>query len=213
MNRIVATFVRLFVRWMPDSFAVALLLSMLTFILSVTVAGYSPGATVESWGDSFWDLLRFTNQIALTLLLGYIVANTPPVKWLLLRLSRLARTPTKAYLLACFISGLCALFSWGLSLIAAGIMSRNIGETCRKNGVRIHYPLLVASAFSGFVIWHQGLSSSIGLVLATPGHLLEGEVGIIPISETLFTPWNIGVALFVLITMPIVMASLQPRGD
>jgi short-chain fatty acids transporter len=213
MSRIVATFVRLFVRWMPDSFAVALLLSILTFVLSVAVAGYSPGAAVESWGNSFWDLLRFTNQIALTLLLGYIVANTAPVRRLLLRLSKLARTPTRAYLLACLISGLCALFSWGLSLIAAGIMSRNIGETCRKNGVRIHYPLLVASAFAGFVIWHQGLSSSIGLALATPGHILEAEVGIIPISETLFVPWNIAVALLVLITMPIVMAALQPRGD
>ncbi len=161
MNRIVAAFVRLFVRWMPDSFAVALLLSLLTFILSVTVAGYSPGATVESWGDSFWNLLTFTNQITLTLLLGYVFAKTPPVKALLLRLSGLARTPTRAYLLACLISGLCALFSWGLSLIAAGIMSRNIGETCRKNGVKIHYPLLVASAFSGFVIRTTWFSSTV----------------------------------------------------
>ena len=34
MNKIVALFVRLFVRWMPDSFAVALLLSLLTFLLA-----------------------------------------------------------------------------------------------------------------------------------------------------------------------------------
>ncbi len=212
MNRLVSPLVRLFVRWMPDAFAVAVLLSILTFILSVTVAGYSAADTITSWGDSFWDLLRFTNQITLTLLLGYAFANTPPVQRVLLRIAGLARTPKSAYLLACLTTGICALFSWGLSLIAAGIMARAIGQSCRRKGIEVHYPLLVASAFSGFVIWHQGLSSSIGLVLATPGHFLEEELGLIPLSLTLFTPWNLGVAFLILLTMPFLMASLRPRN-
>ncbi|MCZ6507036.1 MAG: TIGR00366 family protein, partial [Acidobacteria bacterium] len=166
-----------------------------------------------SWGDSFWDLLRFTNQITLTLLLGYAFANTPPVQRVLLRIAGLAKTPASAYLLACLTTGICALFSWGLSLITAGIMARAIGQSCRRKGIEVHYPLLVASAFSGFVIWHQGLSSSIGLALATPGHILEEELGIIPTSLTLFTPWNLGVALLILLTLPFLMAQLRPRGD
>ena len=213
MNRLVSLFVRLFVRWMPDAFVVAVLLSILTFILAVTVAGYSASAAIQSWGDSFWNLLTFTNQITLTLLLGYAFANTPPVRAVLLRIARLARTPASAYLLACFISGVCALFSWGLSLIAAGIMARNIGESCRQQRIKVHYPLLVASSFSGFVIWHQGLSSSIGLALATPGHFLEDMLGLIPISSTLFTAWNIGLALFVLATLPFLMMALRPRDE
>jgi short-chain fatty acids transporter len=108
------------------------------------------------------------------------------------------------------ITGVCAIVSWGLSLITAGIVSRAVGEACRRKGVRIHYPLLVASAFSGFVIWHQGLSSSIGLALATPGHFLEAQTGIIPIAETLFTPWNAILALTVLMTLPFAMAALRP---
>jgi short-chain fatty acids transporter len=211
MNRLMSPWVQLFVRWMPDAFAVALLLTFLTFGLSVTVAGYPPDAALASWGDNFWNLLKFTNQITLTLLLGYAFANTPPVQRVLLAISSLARTPAAAYRLACAITGVCALFSWGLSLIAAGIMARAIGESCRRQGIAVHYPLLVAASFSGFAIWHQGLSSSIGLTLATPGHFLEGELGLIPISDTLFTAWNVGVALFVLATMPFVMAALRPR--
>ena len=176
MNRLVSPLVRFFVRWMPDAFAVALLLSIGTFVLAITVADYSAGDAIGSWGDSFWNLLTFTNQIVLTLLFGYAFAYTPPVRKALLRLAGLARTPFSAYVLACLITGTFALFSWGLSLIAAGIMARAIGESCRRKGVQVHYPLLVASAFSGFVIWHQGLSASIGLALATPGHFLEDEV-------------------------------------
>ncbi|MGE4607581.1 MAG: TIGR00366 family protein [Myxococcota bacterium] len=211
MNRLTAPLVRVFVRWMPDAFAVALLLTFVTFALSVTVAGYPAQAALTSWGDNFWNLLKFTNQITLTLLLGYVFANTPPIHRALLAIASLARTPVSAYLLACAITGTCALFSWGLSLIAAGIMARAIGESCRKQGIAVHYPLLVASSCSGFVIWHQGLSSSIGLSLATPGHFLEARLGLIPISDTLLTGWNIGVALFVLVSMPFVMAALRPR--
>lgn len=213
VNRLTAVFVRVFVRWMPDSFAVALLLSLLTFILAVTVAGQHPTAAIESWGNSFWNLLEFTNQITLTLLLGYALANTPPVRRALNKLAGLVRTPASAYMLASFTTGLCALFSWGLSLIVAGIMARAIGSACRAKGIAIHYPLLVAASFSGFVIWHQGLSSSIGLAMATPGHFLESSIGVIPISITLLTPWNIGLALFVLVTMPPLMAALRPTGD
>ncbi len=213
MNRVVPTLVRIFIRWMPDAFVVAILLTLFTFALAVGIAGQAPSDALASWGDGFWDLLAFTNQITLTLLFGYAFANTPPVRRLLLRLAGVARGPASAYALACFITGLCALFSWGLSLIAAGIMARAIGEACKKRGIRVHYPLLVASAFSGFVIWHQGLSASIALTLATPGHFLEDQLGLIPIDQTLFTPWNITVALVVLGSLPFVMASLRPRGD
>jgi short-chain fatty acids transporter len=116
-------------------------------------------------------------------------------------------------MLACGVTGACALFSWGLSLIVAGIMARAIGRHCERSGIPVHYPLLVAASFSGFVVWHQGLSSSVALTLATPGHFLEADYGLIPIVQTLLTRWNVVVALTVLGTMPFVMASLRPRAE
>ncbi len=210
MNRLVAALVRVFIRWMPDAFAVAILLTLLTVVLAVTVAGYPLGAAVESWGDGFWNLLTFTNQISLTLLFGYAFANTPPVQRALLRIAGQVTSAPMAYGLACFITGILALFSWGLALVSAGIMARAIGEACLRKGIRVHYPLLVASSFSGFVIWHQGLTSSVGLAIATPGNFLEEQIGLVTTSHTIFTAWNIGVALFVLFTLPLVMSALRP---
>lgn len=213
MRRIVPALVRLFIRWMPDAFAVAILLTLLTVVLAVTVADFPLASAVESWGDGFWNLLTFTNQISLTLLFGYAFANTPPVRRALLRIAGLVTSAPMAYGLACFITGILALFSWGLSLVAAGIMARAIGEACRAKEIRVHYPLLVASSFSGFVIWHQGITSSVGLAIATPGNFLEEQIGLIDTSQTLFTLWNVGVALFVLCTLPLVMAALRPGDD
>lgn len=210
MDGFVNFFVRFFLRWVPDAFVVAVLLSLLTFVLAVTVAGFGVAETINSWGDGFWNLLTFTNQITLTLLFGYALANTSPLRSALARIASYVKTPTLAYVSACLITGVCALLSWGLSAIVAGIAARSIGEACRRRGVAVHYPLLVASSFSGFVVWHQGLSSSIGLTVATPGHFLEGQIGLIDTSQTLFTVWNAGLAIAVLVVLPFAMAALHP---
>lgn len=206
-------FVRSVNRWMPDSFVIAICLTILTFILAITVAGASPTTALTAWGDGFWDLLTFTNQIVLTLIFGHALAQTGPVNRLIRRIASIPGSPTGAYLLVAFTSGVTALFSWGFSLVAGAILARFTGEECKRRGIKVHYPLLVACGFSGFVIWHQGLSSSIGLAIATPGHFLEDKIGVITLSETLFTPWNIATALFVLITLPLLMMRLHPRDE
>jgi len=210
MGRLTNNIVIFFQRWMPDSFVVAIVLSVLTFILAITAAGASPIETVLAWGDGFWNLLTFTSQVVLTLLLGYALAYTPPMQCALKRIARTVRSSHGAYLTVAFISCGTSLFSWALGLVAGAVMARTVGAVARDRGIAVHYPLLVACAYTGIVIWHQGLSASIGLAIATPGHFLEDSIGIIPTSQTLFTTWNAVTAAVILLTLPFVMAKLRP---
>jgi short-chain fatty acids transporter len=43
--------------------------------------------------------------------------------------------------------------------------------------VRVDYRLLIAAAYSGFLVWHGGLAGSIPLTIATPGHFTEARSG------------------------------------
>jgi short-chain fatty acids transporter len=210
IQSITGFFVSLFNRWMPDAFVVAVILTIFTAIMAVAVTDFSTSDAVLSWGDSIWNLLRFTNQVVLTLLLGHAVAHTPLVHRGLGYLAGNVRSAKMAYGLACFVTGICALLSWGISLIVAGIMARAIGETCKKEGIVIHYPLLVAASYSGFVLFHQGLSGTIPLTVATPDHFLQDTMGIVPFSQTVFSSWNLSLAAIILITLPIVMTRLRP---
>lgn len=213
IQSITGFFVSLFNRWMPDAFVVAVILTIFTAIMAVLAADFSPSDTVLSWGDSIWNLLRFTNQVVLTLLFGHAVAHTPLVHKGLGMLAGKVHSAKVAYSLACFITGVCALLSWGLSLIVGGILARSIGERCKKEGIIIHYPLLVAASYSGFVLFHQGLSGTIPLTIATPDHFLESTMGIVPFSETVFSSWSMSLAAIILITLPVVMTRLRPADD
>jgi len=212
MQALAAPFVSVMQRWMPDPFIFATLLTALTFVLCVVIAEYPPASTVGAWGDGFWMLLTFTTQIAMTLLTGFALAYTPPVNRALNAMARLASAPPMAYMLVCFTAAVASLLSWGMGLVVGAIVARETANVCRKRGVTVHYPLLVASAYAGFVIWHMGLSSSVGLVIATEGHFLIDEIGIVPVSETLFSLSNIATIVVVMATLPVVMMLLRP-GD
>ena len=80
-------------------------------------------------------------------------------------------------------------------------------------GLRIHYPLLVASAYAGNVVWHMGYSGSAPLFVATAGHPLEAEIGIIPVTETIFTATNIVLALATLAVITLVCPLMHPADD
>jgi short-chain fatty acids transporter len=213
MNHVIGLLVRFFERWMPDSFVIAVGLTLLTFVLAIVATETTPTQAIDLWNGSFWNLLTFTNQIALTLLFGYALASAAVVNRQLLRIAGSVGSARAAYTIVCVVTGVLALLSWSLALVAAGILSRAIGESCRQRGVRVHYPLLVASAFSGFVVWHQGLSGSVPLTLATPGHFLEAQIGIIPTSATLFSGWSLVTALLVIVSLPWVMTRLHPKSD
>ena len=145
-------------RWMPDAFIFAIALTLVVMVGGI-FADNSPVEMVRFWGNGIWNLLAFSMQVVLTLVTGSILAQTDPVKNSLRKLSSLAKTPGQAIVLMTMIACVCFWLSWGFGLIGSALMAREIARQIRG----VHYPLLVASAYSGFVVWHAGLSGSIPL--------------------------------------------------
>jgi short-chain fatty acids transporter len=82
----------------------------------------------------------------------------------------------------------------------------------------VDYRLLIASAYSGFIVWHSGISGSIPLKLATAGPGLEAATKgavIDPISTslTIFSPFNLIIFGIILFTMPFVNRMMHPSAD
>ncbi|MCY3751229.1 MAG: TIGR00366 family protein [Gammaproteobacteria bacterium] len=197
-------------RYYPDPFVFVVLLSALTFLLSLLLADATPAVALSAWGDGLPSLLAFTAQICITLLTAHALAHTDRVQVLLKRIGNIPNSAAGAYALVAFSAGIGSLIAWSLGLIVGATVAREVARQCSARGIRIHYPLLVASAYAGFVIWHMGYSSSAGLFVATAGHSLEAEIGIIPITETVFTLHNGVLALITLAVICMVCPLMRP---
>src|SRR5256885_14752235 len=65
-------------RWFPDAFVFALVGIVVVFAAGLLL-GRSPAQMTHYFGGGFWSLIPFTMQMALIVILGYVVASSPPV--------------------------------------------------------------------------------------------------------------------------------------
>ncbi|MFD2629224.1 short-chain fatty acid transporter [Oceanobacillus kapialis] len=200
---------RMVQRYLPDAFLFAIILTLAVFILGIIFTDSSPVDMVSYWGDGFWDLLAFAMQMSLIVVTGYILASTPVVKNLLKKISTLANTPSQAILLVTFVASLACIINYGFGLVVGALFAIHVA----KRVPSVDYRILMASAYSGFLLWHGGLSASIPLLIATPGHFMEDTMGTFPVTETLFSSFNLFIVFFLLFTLPFVNRFLMKSRD
>ncbi|WBU63405.1 short-chain fatty acid transporter [Paracoccus aerodenitrificans] len=200
--------IRLMERRLPDAFIFVLVLTIIAMLAAMGIQRSSPVDMIRMWGDGFWALLSFSMQMLLVLVTGYILASSPPVKKLLTALAAQAKSGGMAIIMVTLVSLAASWINWGFGLVVGAIFARELAKQ-----VRVDYRLLVASAYSGFVIWHGGISGSIPLTVATEGHFTADQIGIIPTSETIFASWNLLIVIAVVIALPIANRMMMPSED
>jgi len=199
LKTLTSFFNRVVQRYLPDALLFAIILTFLVYLLGVFFTDNSPVDMVTHWGLGFWDLLEFTMQMTLVVVTGYILANTPVIKRFLAKVSTFARTPVHAVMLVTIVSLIACLINYGFGLVIGALFAIHVA----KHVPSVDYRILIASAYSGFLIWHGGFSGSIPLTIATPGHFLEESMGVIPVTKTLFSPTNLFIVIALLITLPL----------
>ncbi len=202
-------------RFLPSALVFAVLLTAVVAVLALLLTAAGPAEVLRGWGDGLSGLLAFMTQMALILMLGHVLANTRPVRVLLARLGSLPRTPRQAYVSVFLVAAAASLVTWGLGLVVGALLAREVAAQARARGLRLHFPMLVAAAFSGFVVWHMGFSGSGPLTAATEGSFIAKQLGrTVPVSATTFSPWNLLATAATVAAVALALALAAPReGD
>jgi short-chain fatty acids transporter len=204
-------------RWIPDAWVICLILTLLALALAVLGAGASVEQAVLAWGGGVWGLLALAMQFTIAMVAAHACVASPRAFAALDRLAALPdrARPAQAVLLTGVFSLVTAYLNWALCLVACALF---VPFVCRRNPA-VDVRVVVAAASLGLgTVWHGGLSGSAPLILATPGNpLLAPASGaplvarVIPVTETLFSPWNLAyVAAIGAVGLLVVMA-LHPR--
>jgi short-chain fatty acids transporter len=201
-------------KYLPDPFLFAVILTFIVFILGIIFTGQGPMDMVQHWANKFWSLLEFSMQMALVLVTGHALANAPIVKKGLKNLASICKTPTQAILAVSFVSAIACWINWGFGLVIGALYARQLAKQVKG----VDYRLLIAAAYSGFLVWHAGISGSIPLKVATAGKdLIEATSGVItePIStsQTIFSPFNLIISAVLILTLPLINRAMHPEPD
>ena len=201
-------------RNMPNPYLFAVLLTFIAYLMGLILTGNGPMDMLKHWYNGFWKYLTFAMQMVLILVTGHALAIAPGVHPFLKRLARIPKTGGQAVLLTAYVATVITYLNWGLGLIVAAIFAREVAKEGYAKKIHVHYPLLAAAAYTGQMVWHIGPSTSAGLLSATKGHVFEKIFGIIPITQSVFTPYAILMAIMLcLLVVPITMWLMTPRDE
>lgn len=198
--------------YLPDPFLFCIIITFAIFISGIIFTGQGPMDMVLHWTSGFWSLLAFAMQMALVLVLGHTLASAPMFKKALKSLAKIPKSPTQAILMVTFISSVACLINWGFGLVIGAIFAKELAK--EVDGV--DYRLLIASAYSGFLLWHAGLSGSIPLTVASGGEaVVSATAGIIgaegiSTSKTIFSLSNMAIVGVLVITLPLLNKAMHP---
>jgi len=191
-------------------------LTLATFVLAIlfgfvdTALSGRPVKAIQAWGPGLSGLLSFAMQMCLVMLTGYVVATSPPFRRFLTWVADRPKGPKSAVAVMAATSMILVLINWGLGLIGAAVLVRYMAVRQPK----VDYRLLVAAAYLGMAgTWHAGLSASAPLLVATPGNFAEEYFGVIPVSETIFSPFNLILAVIVIVLWVVMAPLLHPTAD
>ncbi|MEG0718021.1 MAG: TIGR00366 family protein [Comamonas sp.] len=207
MSKITAFFTELMRKYLPDPFVFAIMLTLLTMVLAFAVERRPVNLVVQDWGKGFWSLLGFTTQMAVILVMGYVLAAAPIVNRFMDKIASHVHTPRQAIIVATIVGCVGSYLNWGFGLVIGGIMARKLALKVKG----VHYPLIIASAYTGFTMYSLGFSATIPVLISTKGHAFEGTMGLIPLTETIFSLPILLTSLAVLIALPLLNAAMHPK--
>ena len=211
INRLVTKFTHLYLKFIPDAFVFAMILTLLVALGAFLWLGSSPLDIISSWYDGFFDLLAFGMQIVLIIITGFSIALSPIVKKGIDMLTRHIKTPVQVYALVVFIGMLLSLISFGWVVITA-VLARELA--LRIKG--INYPFLIACVYFSINSWVLGLSSSIPLLLNTEkNYLIEANImaTVVPTTLTLGSGLNMAMIALMVIGGPLLILLMLPKTD
>ena len=206
-------------RWIPDSWTVCMLLTVAAILLAMFGAGASLNESVLAWGNGMWALLELGMQFSIAMIAAHACVSSRPVyrflDWLACLPDR--NKPVQAIALIGAYALVTGYLNWALSVVASALFVPFVARRNPKADIRV----VIAAAYLGIcTIWHGGLSGSAPLILATPGNpLLEPASGepvidrVLPVTETLFIPFNL---VFIAILGAVALATvmlLHPRRN
>jgi len=216
---------------LPAPFTIALVLTVVTFLLAFFLTPSTVGALDRSlellnfWQQGMWDkpLLAFAVQMMLMLVLGHALALTRPVDKFISYVTKFCTSTATAAGLVTLLTIMVALFNWGLGLIFGAILARKVGEHAARNGIPLNYALIGAAGYSGLMVWHGGISGSAPITASEDGHITElmknasADVlaklpDSVSFSETVFGSMNLTIMVTLIIILPGFMYFMGKRS-
>ena len=199
--------------FVPDATATAVIMLLLLGAASLAL-GDSVETTLDAWYRGLWMLLPFSMQMTLILVLSGVISMTDAFRRFARRVADVPQTLPQVFALSIAVTSMIGYLYWGLGLALSPLIAVYFADGAERKGIRVDFPLLLATAYAASSVWQFGLSSSAALLMASPGNFLESVTGVMSLGTTIGSlPAVLVILVFptLLTLMALMLMPTQPR--
>ncbi|WP_121743604.1 short-chain fatty acid transporter [Natronorubrum halophilum] len=197
-------------KYMPHSFVFAIILTFAAYVAALLLTSTGPSQIVIEWNNEFWGFLEFAMQLVVIIVTGYGIASAPITRRIISKLVRIPNTPLQAYFSIAIFGFFVTLIHWGLGLVSVSLYAIFLG----KERDDIDFGYTVAMAYSGATVGSAGsISQTAPLLVNTPDHFMEDQIGLIPLNETIFSLFHLSIVWGVFLLLLVIIYFTYPTQE
>ncbi|MGI6177325.1 MAG: short-chain fatty acid transporter [Eubacterium sp.] len=194
----------------PDAFVFCIILAMLTFVLGWLITDSSFLDMVTYWYDGFWTQNAFAFQMTIMVVVCASFAKAKQVRKGLDKLAGIAHTPRGAMCVLMIFGYVSSFINWAFCTICTPILAMRIAKKVKG----CHFPMMIAAGYTTMILGQcMGPSATVYSLVATEGHFMEDEIGILHQNETTYNTMNVILWFILAIVVMIVSVLTTPPAS
>jgi short subunit fatty acids transporter len=207
-------FTPFFGKFFPESLTLAILLALITVVLTSPFIDVTTQLRQLSLGWA--ELLAVNMAIILWWLLPVTIVESPRFGRVLDSIASFVPASSQSSVIYSigFISLLFGWINWAFGLIGGILIGQRVCKKAEENDTVVHYPLVLTASLLALIIANQGITSPGGLLMtAEETNFIAEEVGTLSISSFVLEPINLISSILLIVTLPAVLVLLAPTEE
>ena len=198
-------------RIIPDSLVFCLILTFIVYIAALIFTDRGPIQLCLDWFNHAWDMLAFSMQMSMMVVVCAACAKSRPVNKAMGALARALHNPVIAIVVFMIWGYVASFINWAFCTLSCTVLAIELSR--RNKG--LSFPILLVGGYCTSCLGQcLGPTASVYALLATEGNYMEEQLGgIFTQDQTVYNPVNLTIWIMLAVLTILLIVFTRPPKD
>ena len=198
-------------RIIPDSLVFCLILTFIVYIAALIFTDRGPIQLCLDWFNHAWDMLAFSMQMSMMVVVCAACAKSRPVNKAMGALARALHNPVIAIVVFMSWGYVASFINWAFCTLSCTVLAIELSR--RNKG--LSFPILLVGGYCTSCLGQcLGPTASVYALLATEGNYMEEQLGgIFTQDQTVYNPVNLTIWIMLAVLTILLIVFTRPPKD
>lgn len=196
----------------PDSLVFCLILTFIVYVAALIFTDRGPVQLCLDWYNHAWDMLAFSMQMSMMVVVCAACAKSRPVNRAMGALAKALRNPIVAVVVFMIWGYIASFINWAFCTLSCTVLAIELSK--RNKG--LSFPILLVGGYCTSCLGQcLGPTASVYALLATEGNYMQETLdGILSQDVTVYNPVNLTIwIILALVTILLIVFTRPPKDS